>query len=173
MLHVRPRLAALRFGCFVCVAFLVSPLPAAEPDKPAAPGDGEAAAEAAAKSIERLIEKARKSVVVISFTGRDGRSQGLGSGFVISPDGLIATNLHVLGEGRPVSVQLADGQKFHITRVHASDRMLDLPTLALGNSDELRQGENVLGLGNPQGLKNTVVAGIVSGLRKVDGRSMI
>src|SRR6185503_6667541 len=97
-----------------------------------------------------------------------------------SPDGLIATNLHVLGEGRPVSVQLADGKQFDITAVHASDRALDLavlridarelPALALGNSDDLRQGQNVIALGNPQGLNNSVVSGIVSGLREVEGR---
>src|SRR6516164_5185565 len=68
---------------------------------------------------ERLIETARKSVVVITVTGRDGRQQGLGSGFVVSADGLIATNLHVIGEARPIAVQMADGKKYDVKEVHA------------------------------------------------------
>src|SRR6516162_5171885 len=75
--------------------------PAKPRDKPPV----QAAAEAPSLSVEQLAEKARKSVVVVTVTGRDGRQQGLGSGFIIAPDGLIATNLHVIGEARPIAVQ--------------------------------------------------------------------
>ena len=132
---------------------------------------------------ERLIETARKSVVVITVTGRDGRQQGLGSGFVVSADGLIATNLHVIGEARPIAVQMADGKKYDVKEVHAFDRPLDLalvridardlPALKLGDSDRLRQGQSVVAIGNPHGLKHSVVAGVVSGTREIDGRQMI
>jgi serine protease Do len=134
-------------------------------------------------NVEQLIESARKSVVVITVTGRDGRQQGLGSGFVVSEDGLIATNLHVIGEARPIAVQMADGKKFDVKEVHAFDRPLDLalvridardlPALKLGNSDKLRQGQSVVAIGNPHGLKHSVVAGVVSGTREIDGRQMI
>ena len=134
-------------------------------------------------SIEELTERVRESVVVITSSGRDGRREGMGSGFVVSADGLIATNFHVIGQGRGIRVQLADGRYVDVTAIHASDRALDLAVLRidavnlkpleLGNSDEVKQGQKVIALGNPQGLKHSVVTGVVSGLRDVEGRSMI
>jgi len=145
-------------------------------EKPAAPADP-------TPSVTQLTETARKSVVVITVTGRDGRQQGLGSGFIVSADGLIATNLHVIGEARPISVQTADGRKFAVTAVHAFDRPLDLalirvdakdlPALPLGDSDSLQQGQPVIAIGNPHGLKHSVVTGVVSGTREIEGRQMI
>ena len=58
-------------------------------------------------SVEEIAKAARDSVVVVSYLGREGRREGLGAGFVVAADGLIATNLHVIGEARPISVQLA------------------------------------------------------------------
>jgi serine protease Do len=134
-------------------------------------------------SVEQLTEQVRKSVAVITSAGRDGQREGLGSGFVVSSDGLVATNFHVIGEGRAVRVQLADGRQFDATAIHASNRQLDLailridakdlPALELGNSDDVKQGQAVLALGNPQGLKNSVVSGVVSGVREMEGRPMI
>lgn len=136
-----------------------------------------------ANTVETLTESARKSVVVITNSGRDGKQQGLGSGFIISTDGLIATNLHVIGEGRPISVQMADGKKHEVTAVQAYDRNLDLavvridaknlPALPLGDSSLLKQGQPVVAIGNPHGLKHSVVSGIVSGTREIEGRPMI
>ncbi|HEV2947709.1 MAG TPA: trypsin-like peptidase domain-containing protein, partial [Gemmataceae bacterium] len=134
------------------------------------------------KAVEQLVEKVRKSIAVITFTGRDGRRQGLGTGFVIDPDGLIATNLHVIGEARPISVQLGD-KHYEVRTVHASDRLLDLalirvnakdlPALTLGNSDDVKQGQAVVAFGNPLGLTHSVVSGVVSSKREVEGRPMI
>src|SRR5262249_36218739 len=73
----------------------------------------------AAKTVEQLAESVRKSVVVITAPGRDGKRQGLGSGFVVSKDGLVATNLHVIGEGRPITVQTSDGRRHEVTAIHA------------------------------------------------------
>lgn len=135
------------------------------------------------RAVEKLAETAKKSLVVITFSGRDGKRQGLGTGFIVAADGLIATNLHVLGEARPIQVQLADGKKFDVTTVHASDRTLDLALiridardltpLPLGNSDALKQGQAVAALGNPHGLTFSVVNGVVSGKRDIEGRAMI
>src|SRR5262245_40973447 len=135
------------------------------------------------QTVEQLAERYRKSVVVVTNGGRDGKRQGLGTGFVISADGLIATNLHVIGEGRPITVELSDGKKHEATFVHATDRAgdlavirikaTDLPALALGDSDKLKEGQDVVALGNPQGLKHSVVSGVVSGRRVLDGRNMI
>ncbi|GIS58927.1 MAG: hypothetical protein CM1200mP2_11520 [Planctomycetaceae bacterium] len=62
-------------------------------------------------SAEDLAAKALKSIVVVQFAGRDGRDRGLGSGFVIDASGLVATNLHVIGEARPITVTTSDGKK--------------------------------------------------------------
>jgi len=151
-----------------------------------APAKGATATEVtppADPSIEKLTQQVAKSVAVVTSPSRDGQRDGLGSGFILSPDGLIATNFHVIGEGRAIRVQLADGRQFEATAIEASDRLLDLailridakdlPALELGDSDGLKQGQSVLALGNPQGLKNSVVAGLVSGVRQMEGRPMI
>ena len=54
------------------------------------------------ESLRSVIDRARQSVVVITFSGRSEYEQGLGSGFILRKDGLIATNLHVIGEARPI-----------------------------------------------------------------------
>ena len=133
--------------------------------------------------VEELAKKVRPSIVVISVMGRDGKREGLGTGFVVSADGLIATNRHVIGEGRAIRVETADGKRHDVTVVHASDRKLDLAVLRidakgltpleLGDSTTLKDGQAVVALGNPQGLKHSVVAGVVSGQREIDGRPMI
>jgi regulator of sirC expression with transglutaminase-like and TPR domain len=133
--------------------------------------------------VEQIAEAGKKAVAVITFTDRDGKRLGLGTGFVVAADGLIATNLHVLGEARPIAVQFADGKRYDVTSVHASDRAVDLALiridaknltpLPLGDSDTLKQGQAVVALGNPQGLEHSVVSGVVSAKREVDGRPMI
>ena len=134
-------------------------------------------------SIEALITATRPSVVVITQFGRDGRKEGEGAGFIVDARGLIATSLHVIGEARAVSVQLADGRRFDVTEVFASDRKFDLaliriaaenlPALKLGDSDTLKQGAPVVAIGNPLGLRHSVVRGVVSARRDFDGIDMI
>lgn len=134
-------------------------------------------------SVEKLFEKVRPSVVVITFAGRDAGRDGLGTGFVVSREGLIATNLHVISESRPISVETADGKRHDVTAIEASDRAADLailriatrdlPPLDLGDSDTLKEGQPVVAIGNPHGLKHSVVTGVVSGHREIDGRQMI
>src|SRR5229473_4908721 len=138
----------------------------------------QAAEPAAPRSVEEIAASARKSLAVITFAGRDGKRQGLGTGFVVAADGLIATNLHVLGEARPITVDLADGKKYPVISVHASDRVLDLaliridakslPPLELADSDRLKEGQAVVAMGNPHGLTNSVVSGVVSAKRQMD-----
>ncbi len=134
-------------------------------------------------SVQEVIAKASDSVVVITFTGRSGVQEGLGTGFVISADGYIATNLHVIGEARPIKVRLASGKQYDVEQIYASDRHMDLAILKvaakdlkplpLGNSNRIQQGDSVVVIGNPQGLQHSVVTGIVSSKREVEGRPMI
>lgn len=138
----------------------------------------------AGRSVEELAAQAKESIAVLLYTGRDGKQQGLGAGFVISEDGLIATNHHVIGEARPIAVQLADGSRHDAIAVHASDKKLDLAIvkidakrklkpLPLGDSDALKQGQELVALGHPQGLEHSVVAGVLSGRRDFDGVPML
>ncbi len=97
---------------------------------------------------------------------------GEGSGFVISADGYVVTNNHVVAEFDKIDVVFLDGTKLParvIGRDPATDVALlkvesdqSLPSLALGNSDQTRIGDWVVAIGNPFGLENTVTAGIVS-----------
>ena len=169
--------------CLLLTLALVgrSAVVSAQPDAP--PAESRPPAATGEATVEQLTEQARKSIVVVTFSGRDGRNQGLGSGFVISANGLIATNLHVIGEGRPISVQLSDGRKLEVQAVEAFDRHADLavlrvdasdlPPLELGDSQALRQGQSIIALGNPQGLKYSVVAGVLSGTQEINGREML
>ena len=107
---------------------------------------------------------------------------GQGSGFIYSPDGHIITNHHVVSEADNIVVTLTDGREFEATVV-GSDADTEiavikieaegLPTLTLGDSDNLRVGEWVLAIGNPFGLSHSVTAGIVSarGRSEVNVRS--
>lgn len=98
-------------------------------------------------------------------------AQAGGSGVIISTDGYIVTNNHVIEGASTVKVKLADGRAYD-GKVIGSDPATDvallkieaqeLPTLAFGSSDELRLGEWVLAIGYPMGLQSTVTAGIVS-----------
>lgn len=138
--------------------------------------------ESSSLSVKALAAKLRPSIVVITYAGRDGAQQGLGTGFVIDKSGLIATNLHVIGEARPISVQTADGKSLPLKAIHASDRALDLAILQVDATDlqplplveeKPDVGEAIVVMGNPHGLKHSVVSGVVSGLREIDERNML
>lgn len=99
------------------------------------------------------------------------RPRGVGSGFIISADGYLLSNHHVVDGAEEVLVTLTDKREFK-AKIVGSDARTDvallkieaqgLPTLRLGNPDQLRVGEWVLAIGSPFGLDNTVTAGIVS-----------
>ena len=101
--------------------------------------------------------------------GRD--QQGQGSGFIISEDGYILTNNHVVGGADEILVQMADGRSLKAKLIGADDKSdvavikvseSNLPTLKLGNSSGLNIGEWVLAVGNPFGLSATLTVGVIS-----------
>lgn len=132
-----------------------------------------------------LIAKVRGSLATIRVNGRDGDEIGMGTGFVIDSDGLIATAFHVIQEGRPIAVEMSSGRKLPVISIEASDRSSDLAlvrvdvegmpldALPLADSDATVQGTRVLAFGNPLGLRHSVVAGVVSAVREFEGRKMI
>ena len=110
---------------------------------------------------------------------RSRREQGLGTGFIISQDGYILTNNHVVNGADEVMVKLSDGRELK-GELKGSDEKLDLalvkitdkgsfPSVELGDSDALEVGEWVMAIGNPFGLAQTVTAGIVSAKGRVIG----
>jgi serine protease Do len=129
--------------------------------------------------VAELTERVRPALVTIRQIGRDGGTRGTGSGFV-ADEGFVVTNLHVIGEGMPIQVEFADGTKREVVEVHASDRHYDLAvlrlaagegkagSLAIADSEEVRQGDLVLGFGAPQGLGFSVVPGAISAIRQLE-----
>jgi len=110
---------------------------------------------------------------------RARREQSLGTGFIISSDGYILTNNHVVRGADEVMVKLADGREIK-GEIKGSDEKLDLALIKiseketfhaadLGDSDALEVGEWVMAIGNPFGLSQTVTAGIVSAKGRVIG----
>lgn len=97
--------------------------------------------------------------------------RGSGSGFIVSPDGYILTNAHVVAKADEVSVRLTDRREFQAKVVGTDTRTdvavlkidgTDLPAVRIGNEEALRPGDWVLAIGSPFGLENSVTAGIVS-----------
>jgi regulator of sirC expression with transglutaminase-like and TPR domain len=156
----------------------------AGPAPRSSPAEAAAAGLPTTNALEALVAAAHESIVTITPLDREGRDNGVGAGFIIDPEGLIATSLHVIGEARPMRVTLADGRRLEVTEVLASDRQFDLailrvatrarlPALKLGDSARLAQGAPVVALGNPLGLRHSVVQGVVSARREFEGVEMI
>lgn len=138
-------------------------------------------------AVTSVAERVGPSVVNIALEkdvvtqGRDGQRvytlPSGGSGVIITPDGYILTNSHVVHDGRRLEVTLADGRTAP-ARVIGDDpetdlaviqtTMTGLPTVQLGDSDLLKPGQLVIAIGNPLGFQATVTAGVVSAL----GRSL-
>jgi S1-C subfamily serine protease len=123
----------------------------------------------ASSSWRPVIEAARPAVVVIRT------DKGQGSGFLIKSDGTIATNAHVITGASTIEVKLASGEVYRRVYILASDEAediallrieaADVPALPLSNSNDAKVGDNVVLVGAPLGLEETVSTGIVSGTR--------
>src|SRR3954469_24648743 len=155
----------------------------------AAPVDDQSLLDAYSNAVIGVTERVGPAVVRVE-TGPKVKSArergGLGSGIVISPDGLVLTNSHVVGASK--EIRLRDTEGF-VTDARVlgvdpdtdlallrADGVRDLPYAALGNSKNLRRGQLVIAIGNPLGFESTVTAGVVSALgrsiRSVSGRTI-
>ncbi len=128
-------------------------------------------------STKEIVDRTKPAIVRI--TSQLGDQVGVGTGFIVSSDGHIATNLHVIAGSSSVKVKLLDGSEHQVTRVIAADYKRDLaiiaieatglPTLRIGNSDEVNAGDRVIAIGNPLGfLDYTVSDGLISSIRPLD-----
>lgn len=159
----------------------ISPRPADTPANDAALLD------AYSRAVVRVTECVGPAVVRVEIGARNGNGRergGLGSGIVISPDGLVLTNSHVVGTAKEIRLRSNEG---FVTdaRILGRDPDTDLALLradatrelsfaSLGDSKTLRRGQLVVAIGNPLGFESTVTAGVVSALgrsiRSVTGR---
>jgi S1-C subfamily serine protease len=140
----------------------------------------EALLDSYSRAVVGAVDRVAPAVVHVEVAGlRQGRAaQGTGSGVVVSPDGLILTNNHVIDAAQAIAVSLSDGRKFG-ARALGRDPDTDLavlrgetgetlPTARLANSKRVRPGQIAIAIGNPLGFQSTVTAGIVSAV----GRSL-
>jgi len=152
----------LRFGCLVL--FLTSTaLPAAEvPD------------------LRVLAKLARPAVYLLAIQDGDGEVKGSGTGFLISPDGLLVTNHHVIAGAKQILAKAENGGLFPVLRVVATDpandlallqlEAKDLPCLTLAPAGSAEAGTRIAVIGSPLGLEGTLTEGIVSARRKLPGQ---
>ena len=123
------------------------------------------------KGIPAIARAAKNAVVTIVMQDND-KAIALGTGFLVSADGAVLTNYHVIANGNTAVVKLSDGRMLIVDGVLAADKARDLAvikihgkkfqTLVLGNSDKVEVGEEVVAIGHPLGLELTVSNGILS-----------
>ncbi|MGC8834586.1 MAG: S1C family serine protease [Armatimonadota bacterium] len=129
----------------------------------------------AVKTVGPSVVSVRTVEYVEGFFWDIQEKQGLGSGIIVSRDGYILTNNHVVEDAADITVTLSDGRQLK-ARSLGGDSRLDLavlkvganglPTAPLGDSDKLQVGQLVIAIGNPLGFERTVTTGIVSALRR-------
>jgi S1-C subfamily serine protease len=143
-------------------------------------GTEEELLDAYSSAVVRVVEEVSPSVVQVRVRGlRQGHAaQGAGSGSILSPDGLVLTNNHVVEGASAIELATIDARRFParvlgrdpdtdiaVLRAETSDR---LPAARLGNSKLVKAGQIAIAIGNPLGFESTVTAGIVSAV----GRSL-
>ena len=134
-----------------------------------------------ADSIPEIVAKAKPAIVEIVTTDAKGTPKTLGTGFFVSPDGLLATNRHVIEGAGAITAVTNNGAIFLFERIVAQPPGVDLailkfhatdvPFLKLGESTRAVEGQKVIVIGNPTGLMGTVSDGIISAFR--ENRSLI
>lgn len=136
---------------------------------------------AAAPSIQEIYRRAAPSVVFITQVDAAGKTTSVASGFIVAPNGVVVTNYHVI-EPDPGAVQLRvkvpSGDVYSEVRVIYAEQRRDfavislratgLPALPVGDSDRVEVGDQILAIGNPQGLELTLTQGIVESLRTTE-----
>ena len=134
--------------------------------------------DAYSRAVSDVVDSVGPAVVRVETLSADGRRGGVGSGVVISPDGLVLTNSHVVQGSRELKLVTPDGLNLS-ARLIGEDPDTDLallrantpqslPSARLGDSKRLHRGQLVVAIGNPLGFESTVTAGVISAL----GRSL-
>ncbi len=124
-----------------------------------------------------IVKRISPTVVAVTSYSQGGSRLGLASGIIVSSDGEVLTNNHVVSKGAKLKVTLADGRELDAKSL-GGDPLIDLaiiklpaddlPVAPLGDSDDLQVGQTAIAIGNPYGFERTVTVGVISAL----GRSI-
>jgi serine protease Do len=174
---------SIRFAVVVVLATCLeaAPLPALAGGTDQPPGIIASVVARVQDSVMRIVvvhppDKPSPEEKQMAKAGDAGPVTRVGSGFVIDPDGLVATNRHVVENSIAIFVGTPDGGRYRaevvgmpnkadiaLLRIHAGYK---LPAITWGNSDKLRPGDTVIAIGSPFGFDNTVTAGVVSSVNR-------
>ena len=135
-------------------------------------------------TLPELVKNVSPGIVHIGSLNRQGKVTGFGSGFVADSAGVIVTSYHLLRGAEGAMVKTNDGEVYDRVEIIEYDIRRDiiilkirpfgsLQALRIATSDDLVLGDDVAAVGNPQGLENSVSAGIVAGHRQADGYRLI
>jgi trypsin-like peptidase len=168
-----PRLLAIAFLGVLCAVATIAQESPQKPSSETPIAGPQPTSENKATEWAEIVAHVRPAVVVVET------DEGFGSGFVIKPDGIIVTNHHVVANAKAMSVKFPSGEVYRNVYLLSSDPIddlaflkieaVDLPTIPLGNSNDVQVGEEVLLVGAPQGLEQTVSNGLISGIRLDEG----
>lgn len=136
-------------------------------------------------TIPQIAKKWGESIVLVKSMDKNGNELSQGSGFVISRNGAVVTNYHVVELAHNVSIGFINGKSYKEVFLITAKPSQDIAILhieggderfspvILGNSDDLQVGERVLAIGNPYGWENTLSDGLISGIREIDNFKLL
>jgi len=132
----------------------------------------------ALKSPSEIARDQSKAVVIIEALDERGSVTGQGSGFIVTPQGAVVTNLHVVQGASSLRVKLPGGDAYKTSDLIDVDDAKDiaivkvkgfkLPVVTLGDSDKAENGEAIVAISSPEGLVNSISTGVISGVRRFD-----
>jgi len=135
------------------------------------------------QDVAEIVKRSSDAVVLIVISDSSGQETALGSGFIVSADGEVVTNYHVIKDAHSAVAKLSNGAFLPVSGILAFDSDKDLaiikvngknlPFLSIGAGDKVRPGDHVVAIGSPLGLEGTVSDGIVSAFREIADKKWI
>ncbi len=139
---------------------------------------GVTAAAQTPKKPNEIAREQSKAVVVIEALDERGSIIGQGSGFIVTPNGAVVSNLHVVRGAASLRVKLPSGDAYKTADLVDVDEAKDiviikikgfkLPSVTLGDSDKVETGDAIVAISSPEGLTNSLSTGVISGVRRME-----
>jgi S1-C subfamily serine protease len=134
-------------------------------------------------SVKDIVQRESSAIVSVYNLDARGEVRGTGTGFIVRAEGIVVTNFHVIEGARGALIKLKNGEvydrvwviDFHARRDIAVLKIqaVGLPTVTLGDSSAMEQGDWCVAIGNPKGLEHTVSDGLISAIRIMEGNQML